>query len=221
MNIVFFILLAGTLLTKSNSEPNDNLSICDSDKEYMGIEVYVDATLDEPIRQTKCESEIHKYGASVSNGGLNISVDLLNCFLNFHTVGVYTTRDTVYAKFSSLDPLTMEPINVVTKDMLVKLTEECIVDIYLKCEVDKTMSLKKYNGDRLKPKDFKSVPPFNMGSMIELQSDYCVEDVTAYVKVYDECGKIKQYSIPTMRDYFTSKNGQPSKILKNNKFEIC
>ncbi|AOP31640.1 chemokine binding protein [Skunkpox virus] len=221
MTPLSFIILLSALLTQSRSETiDDNLSICNSDKEYMGIEVYVEATLYEPARETICESEIHEYGASISNSGLNISVDLLNCFLNFHMVGVHTTRYTVYAKFSSLDPWTMEPINVVTRDKLVKLTEECIADIYLKCEIDRRMSL-KYTGDRLTPKDFKSVPPSNVGSMIELQSDYCIEDATVYVKIYDECGKIKQRSIPTMRDYFTTKSGQPRKILKNNKFEMC
>ncbi|QSV39734.1 secreted glycoprotein [Ectromelia virus WH] len=220
--LLFTILMCIPFSVRTTSETvyNGDTSICNSDnKEYIGIEVYVDATLDEPLRQTTCESEIHKYGASVSNGGLNISVDLLNCFLNFHTVGVYTNRDTVYAKFASLDPWTTEPINSMTHDDLVKLTEECIVDIYLKCEVDKTKDFMK-NGNRLKPRDFKTVPPSNVGSMIELQSDYCVNDVTAYVKIYDECGNIKQYSIPTLRDYFTTKNGQPRKILKK-KFVNC
>ncbi|AOP31851.1 chemokine binding protein [Volepox virus] len=217
MNNLFIILLS-VLLTLSSSETIDT-PVCNSDKEYMGIEVYVEATLYGATIETPCGSEIHKYGASVSNSGLNISVDLLNCFLNFHTVDVHTTRYTVYAKFSSLDPWTMEPINAVTQDMIVNLTNDCIVGINLKCEIDRRMKL-KYT-EKLTPKDFKSVSPSNVGSMIDLQSDYCVEDVTTYVKIYDECGKIKQYSIPTMRDYFTTKNGQPRKILKNNKFESC
>ncbi|AUW64231.1 Chemokine binding protein [Monkeypox virus] len=221
MYLLFIILMYLLPFSFQTSEPAYDKSVCDSgNKEYMGIEVYVEATLDEPLRQTTCESEIHKYGASVSNGGLNISVDLLNCFLNFHTVGVYTNRDTVYAKFASLDPWTTEPMNSMTHDDLVKLTEECIVDIYLKCEVDKTKDFMKTNDNRLKPRDFKTVPPSNVGSMIELQSDYCVNDVTAYVKIYDECGNIKQHSIPTLRDYFTTKNGQPRKILKK-KIDNC
>ncbi|UVC65785.1 Chemokine binding protein [Monkeypox virus] len=221
MYLLFIILMYLLPFSFQTSEPAYDKSVCDSgNKEYMGIEVYVEATLDEPLRQTTCESEIHKYGASVSNGGLNISVDLLNCFLNFHTVGVYTNRDTVYAKFASLDPWTTEPMNSMTHDDLVKLTEECIVDIYLKCEVDKTKDFMKTNDNRLKPRDFKTVPPSNVGSMIELQFDYCVNDVTAYVKIYDECGNIKQHSIPTLRDYFTTKNGQPRKILKK-KIDNC
>ncbi|QEQ49718.1 Chemokine binding protein [Orthopoxvirus akhmetapox] len=215
---IFIVVLCLTVSQSINSE-----TICanDNKNKYMGIEVYVEATLDEPIRQTTCKSEIHEYGASVSNGGLNISVDLLNCFLNFHTVGVRTNLNTVYTKFASLDPWTMEPINSMTYDDLVKLTEECIVDIYLKCEVDKTKDFVKSDGKKLRPRDFMLYPPSNVGSMIELQSDYCVEDVTAYVKIYDECGNINTHAIPTLQDYFTSKNSQPRTILKNKKFDSC
>ncbi|AUL80324.1 hypothetical protein [Vaccinia virus] len=49
----------------------------------------------------------------------------------------------------------------------------------------------KPNGNRLKPSDLKTVPSSNVGSMLELQSDYCVNDVPAYVKICDECGNIK------------------------------
>ncbi|WVH08555.1 Chemokine binding protein, partial [Monkeypox virus] len=72
MYLLFIILMYLLPFSFQTSEPAYDKSVCDSgNKEYMGIEVYVEATLDEPLRQTTCESEIHKYGASVSNGGLN------------------------------------------------------------------------------------------------------------------------------------------------------
>ncbi|AEY73696.1 secreted glycoprotein [Vaccinia virus] len=58
-SLVFVILMC---IPFSFQTVYDDKSVCDSDnKEYMGIEVYVEATLDEPLRQTTCESKIHKY----------------------------------------------------------------------------------------------------------------------------------------------------------------
>ncbi|AST09352.1 hypothetical protein Murmansk-157 [Murmansk poxvirus] len=217
--IPFCVLTTSTLNGDMTENHMDRVvSVCSDDKEHIGIELYVNAKLRRyAIKNTNCDTEIHEGGASIHVKGVNISVELSNCFANFTTVGQVTTKRGIYTRFANDLPWKTNGTN------MSEMIKNCYVTITVNCDVPNT-SNKKFFKKPILVADISADDNDNITikSILEINLDNCIQSINglhAYLKLFDTCASVKQNNtiIPPYNLY-TSNN---IRIYYSNEYETC